>query len=55
MLLVIGLGGLQIVLDKGQRENWFSSGLIFWLSIISGTALLLFVVVELFASILLLI
>jgi DHA2 family multidrug resistance protein len=48
MLLVTGLGCLQIVLDKGQRENWFSSGLIFWLSIISGTAILLFVIVELF-------
>jgi DHA2 family multidrug resistance protein len=50
MLLVIGLGSLQIVLDKGQRENWFSSDLIFWLSIISGTALLLFVIVEFFAE-----
>ncbi len=50
MLLVIGLGSLQIVLDKGQRENWFSSGLIFWLSIIAGTALLLFVIVEFFAE-----
>lgn len=49
-LLVIGLGSLQIVLDKGQRENWFSSDLIFWLSIISGAALLLFVIVELFAE-----
>ena len=50
MLLVIGLGSLQIVLDKGQRENWFSSSFIFWLSIIAGTALLLFVIVELFAE-----
>lgn len=49
-LLVIGLGSLQIVLDKGQRENWFSSDLIFWLSIVSGAALLLFVIVELFAE-----
>jgi len=50
MLLVIGLGSLQIVLDKGQRENWFASGFIFWLSIIAGTALLLFVIVEFFAE-----
>ena len=50
MLLVIGLGSLQIVLDKGQRENWFSSSFIFWLSIIGGTALLLFVIVEFFAE-----
>jgi len=50
MLLVIGLGSLQIVLDKGQRENWFSSDFIFWLSILAGTALLLFVIVEFFAE-----
>src|SRR5208283_2487899 len=50
MLLVIGLGSLQIVLDKGQRENWFSSGFIFWMSITAGTALLLFVIVELFSE-----
>ena len=50
MLLAIGLGSLQIVLDKGQRENWFSSSFIFWLSIIAGTALLLFVIVEFFAE-----
>jgi len=50
MLLVIGLGSLQIVLDKGQRENWFSSNFIFWLSIIAGTALVLFVIVEFFAE-----
>ena len=50
MLLVIGLGSLQMVLDKGQRENWFASGFIFWLSIIAGTALLLFVIVEFFAE-----
>ncbi|HKN18977.1 MAG TPA: MFS transporter, partial [Dissulfurispiraceae bacterium] len=37
-------------LDKGQRENWFASGFIFWLSIIAGTALLLFVIVEFFAE-----
>jgi len=49
-LLVIGLGSLQIVLDKGQRENWFSSGFIFWMSITAGTALLLFVIVELFSE-----
>lgn len=50
ILLVIGLGSLQIVLDKGQRENWFSSDFIFWLSIISAAALILFVIVELFAE-----
>ena len=31
-LLALGLGCLQIVLDKGQQEDWFSSGFIVWLS-----------------------
>jgi MFS transporter, DHA2 family, multidrug resistance protein len=48
--LALGLGCLQIVLDKGQQENWFSSGVIFWMSVISAASLLSFVVVELFAK-----
>ena len=27
-LLTLGLGSLQIILDKGQREDWFASGFI---------------------------
>lgn len=46
--LAIGLGCLQIVLDKGQREDWFSSGFITWLSLISVASLILFIIVELF-------
>ncbi len=46
--LVIGLGCLQIVLDKGQREDWFSSNFITYLSFISVTSLILFVLVEFF-------
>jgi DHA2 family multidrug resistance protein len=49
-LLAVGLGCLQIVLDKWQQENWFSSNFIMWLSIISATSLILFVIVELFAE-----
>jgi DHA2 family multidrug resistance protein len=49
-LLPIGVGCLQIVLDKGQREEWFSSSLIVWLSIISATSLILFVIMELFTG-----
>ncbi|HEX8948277.1 MAG TPA: DHA2 family efflux MFS transporter permease subunit [Dissulfurispiraceae bacterium] len=47
-LLTIGLGSLQIVLDKGQQENWFSSQLIVALTIASAAALILFIIVELF-------
>ena len=34
-LLALGLGSLQIVLDKGQREDWFSSSFIVSLTVIS--------------------
>ncbi len=50
MLLVIGLGSLQIVLDKGQREDWFNSNFIVTLAIVSSIALILFIVVELFTK-----
>lgn len=50
ILLAVGLGCLQIVLDKGHREDWFSSNFIIWLSVISATSLLLFIIVELFAK-----
>jgi len=49
-LLAIGLGCLQIVLDKGQQENWFSSSFIMWLSIISAVSLISFIFVEFFTD-----
>jgi DHA2 family multidrug resistance protein len=48
--LVIGIGCLQIVLDKGQREDWFSSGFITWMSYISISSLIMFIMVEFFAE-----
>jgi DHA2 family multidrug resistance protein len=50
ILLAIGLGALQIVLDKGQSENWFDSRFITTLTIISCLSLLLFIIVELFTE-----
>lgn len=38
-LLAVGLGTLQVVLDKGQRDDWFGSHFILDLTIISLTAL----------------
>src|SRR6185437_10408415 len=38
-LLAVGLGALQVVLDKGQREDWFESHLILILTIVAATAL----------------
>ena len=46
-LLAVGLGCLQIVLDKGQRDDWFSSNFIIAFSLISGTALMLLLIREL--------
>jgi DHA2 family multidrug resistance protein len=38
--IAVGLGMLQVVLDKGQREDWFESHFIVELSVISAAALL---------------
>jgi MFS transporter, DHA2 family, multidrug resistance protein len=46
-LITVGLGCLQIILDKGQREDWFASGLIVQLAIVSAACLILFIIVEL--------
>ena len=46
-LLTIGLGALQIVLDKGEREDWLQSNFILILSITAALALTLFIIVEL--------
>ncbi len=45
-LIAVGLGALQIVLDKGQREDWFESRFIVVLSVISAAALLFAIVWE---------
>ncbi len=34
-LLSVGLGFLQIVLDKGERDDWFGSPFIVWATMIS--------------------
>ncbi len=49
-LITVGLGCLQVVLDKGQREDWFSSGFIVRLGVVSVVCLVLFVIVELKSS-----
>ncbi len=38
-LLVVGIGALQIVLDKGERDDWFSSAFIVRLSVVALVAL----------------
>ena len=46
-LLAIGVGFLQIVLDKGQEDDWFGSNFILTLSVISLVCLVILIVWEL--------
>jgi DHA2 family multidrug resistance protein len=39
-MIALGLGTLQVVLDKGQRDDWFDSHFILTLSLISAVSLL---------------
>jgi DHA2 family multidrug resistance protein len=48
--LAVGLGCLQVVLDKGQRDDWFSSNFILFMSVISASSLILFVTREFLAE-----
>ncbi|MCE5312215.1 MAG: DHA2 family efflux MFS transporter permease subunit [Nitrospiraceae bacterium] len=49
-MLAIGLGCLQVVLDKGQQEDWFASHFIIALTFISAVSLVAFVINELYAE-----
>ncbi len=49
-LLAVWLATLQIVLDKGQEEDWFTSTWITWFSVVSVVALLTLIVYELRAD-----
>jgi DHA2 family multidrug resistance protein len=45
-LLAVGLGFLQVVLDKGERDDWFGSRFILITTIVSLTALVALVIWE---------
>ncbi len=45
--LIIGVGALQIVLDKGNDEDWFNSTFIIITSIVSAIAIVIFLIWEL--------
>lgn len=47
VFLVVGVSALQFVLDRGQREDWFASPAIVWLSVIAAVAIILLIVREL--------
>lgn len=45
-LLAVGVGCLQIFLDRGERNDWFSSNMILAMAVVSVLSLLLFAIVE---------
>jgi len=45
--LAVGIGALQVMLDKGERLDWFDSNLIIALGATGGAGLLLFAIQEL--------
>src|SRR5438874_3988762 len=47
-LLTLGVGALQVMLDKGQEDDWFGSHLILTLAIVAGVGLVSLVVWEWF-------
>jgi MFS transporter, DHA2 family, multidrug resistance protein len=45
-MLALGVGALQVILDKGQEDDWFAANWIVIATVISAAALILFVVHE---------
>src|ERR1035438_3184833 len=45
-MLALGVGALQVILDKGQEDDWFAANWIVIATLISAAALILFVVHE---------
>lgn len=45
-LIIVGVGCLQVVLDKGQENDWFSSSFILAFTLISAVALAVFIAWE---------
>jgi DHA2 family multidrug resistance protein len=49
-LMAVGLATLQLILDKGQEEDWFASNWIVWATIMAVAALIAFIIWELRAK-----
>ncbi len=49
-LMIVGFGCLQLVLDRGEREEWFDSSMIVTLAIVAVSALAAFLIRELTAT-----
>jgi MFS transporter, DHA2 family, multidrug resistance protein len=48
-MLAVGMGALQIMLDKGQQDDWFTSNFITVLAVIAVVLLLSFIIYEIYA------
>src|SRR5690348_14396115 len=46
-MLTVGVGALQIVLDKGQEEDWFSSHVMLILAFVAAAGVIAFIIREL--------
>jgi len=46
-MLAVGVGALQVVLDKGQEDDWFASTAISVLSVVAVVGLVMFIIREL--------
>jgi DHA2 family multidrug resistance protein len=49
-LLILGVGALQVILDRGQEDDWFGSRFIVTLAIVSGVCLVSLVIWEWFSK-----
>lgn len=50
ILLTVGVGSLQIVLERGESEDWFETSYISWLSVLSVLGIISFIWRELTAE-----
>lgn len=48
--LILGLGGLTVVLEEGEREQWFESATIVWLTIMAVTGFAMLIAGQIFAK-----
>lgn len=46
-MLTLGIGALQVVLDKGQEDDWFESNLMVVLAVLAAIGIVLFIIHEL--------
>jgi MFS transporter, DHA2 family, multidrug resistance protein len=48
-MLAVGIAALQIMLDKGQQEDWFSSNMIIVMAVIAAVLLTAFIIHEIYS------